>query len=411
MPASESSYRQITSQQRRALIAASLGWMLDSMDVQLYALVLLEVMESLNMDAGTGGLLASFTLLASAVGGVLFGVFADRKGRTKALMLSILVYSVFTAACGLAQTVFQLAVFRVLLGLGMGGEWASGAALVAETWPPEHRGKAMGLMQSSWAVGYGAAAAVTALLLPHLGWRAVFFVGIAPALLTLWIRRRVAEPEIWLRARGQRTEKASVGLWAVFSGPSRRNALLITFMNAGTMFAWWGLFTWIPSYLRLPVEQGGAGLTIVDSSVWIIVLTVGQFFGYVTFGFIADALGRRRAYLVYLLVAAVLVPIYGSTRNPAALLVLGPFVAFFGTGYFSGFGAISAELFPTRIRATAQGLTYNIGRVASAAAPFAVGELAEVYGLGAAFNLTAVAFLFSAALAAFIPETRGKVLE
>ena len=411
MPASESWYRQITSQQRRALIAASLGWMLDSMDVQLYALVLLEVMESLNMDAGTGGLLASFTLLASAVGGVLFGVLADRKGRTKALMLSILVYSVFTAACGLSQTVLQLAIFRVLLGLGMGGEWASGAALVAETWPPEHRGKAMGLMQSSWAIGYGVAAAVTALLLPHLGWRAVFFVGIAPALLTLWIRRRVPEPEIWLRTRGQRTEKASIGLWAVFSRPYRRNALLITFMNAGTMFAWWGLFTWIPSYLRLPVEQGGAGLTIVNSSVWIIVLTVGQWFGYVTFGFIADALGRKRAYLTYLLMAAVLVPLYGSTRNPVALLMLGPFVAFFGTGYFSGFGTISAELFPTRMRATAQGLTYNIGRVASAAAPFAVGELAKVYGLGAAFNLTAVAFLFSAAMAAFIPETRGKVLE
>ncbi len=152
-------------------------------------------------------------------------------------------------------------------------------------------------------------------------------------------------------------------------------------------------------------------MTVVGSSVWIIVLTVGQWFGYVTFGFVADALGRKRAYLTYLLVAAVLVPLYGSTRNLVALLMLGPFVAFFGTGYFSGFGTVSAELFPTRIRATAQGLTYNIGRVASAAAPFAVGELAEVYGLGAAFDLTAVAFLFSAALAAFIPETRGKVLE
>ena len=381
------------------------------MDVQLYALILLEVMEALDMDAATGGLLASITLLASAVGGVFFGVLADRIGRTKALMISILVYSVFTAACGLAQTVFQLAVFRVLLGLGMGGEWACGAALVAETWPPEHRAKAMGLMQSSWAVGYGLAAAVTALLLPHLGWRAVFFVGICPALVTLWIRKRVPEPEVWLRMRGERVEESTIGLWRVFSPPYRRNALLVTFMNAGTMFAWWGLFTWIPSYLKLPIAQGGAGLTVVGTSVWIIVLTIGQWFGYVTFGFIADALGRKRAYLTYLLVAAALVPIYGSTRHPILLLVLGPFVAFFGTGYFSGFGAVSAELFPTRIRATAQGLTYNIGRVASAAAPLAVGGLAEVYGLGVAFNLTAVAFLFSAVLAAFIPETRGKVLE
>ena len=404
-------YSESTSVQRRSLLAASLGWMLDSMDVQLYALILLEVMQSLEMDKSTGGLLASVTLLSSAAGGVLFGILADRIGRTRALMLSILIYSVFTAACGLSQTVLQLAVFRVLLGFGMGGEWASGAALVAETWPPEHRGKAMGIMQSSWAVGYAAAAGVTALILPTYGWRAVFFVGILPALITLWIRRRVAEPEIWVRSREKSDGTESIGIWTIFSPPYVRNTLLITFMNAGTMFAWWGLFTWVPTYLKLPPEQGGAGLTVIGSSVWIIVLTVGQWFGYVSFGFIADSLGRKRAYLLYLLVAAALVPIYGSTRNPTALLVLGPFLAFFGTGYFSGFGVISAELFPTRIRATAQGLTYNIGRVASAAAPFVVGKLAETYGLGMAFNVTAAAFLFSALLAAFIPETKGKVLE
>jgi MFS family permease len=350
-------------------------------------------------------------LLASAAGGVLFGILADRIGRTRALMASILVYSIFTAACGLAQTVLQLALFRILLGFGVGGEWACGAALVADIWPPQHRGKAMGIMQSSWAVGYGVAAAVTALVLPQFGWRVVFFVGIVPAFITLWIRKKVPEPKIWLRSREQSGQEESIGIGTIFSRPYLRNTLLATFMNAGTMFAWWGLFTWIPSYLRLPPEEGGAGLTVVDSSLWIIVLTIGQWFGYVTFGFIADAMGRKRAYLLYLLTAAVLVPIYGGTRNPTALLVLGPFLAFFGTGYFSGFGTISAELFPTRIRVTAQGLTYNIGRVASAAAPFVVGELAKTYGLGMAFNVTAAAFLFSAALAAFLPETRGKVLE
>jgi MFS family permease len=404
-------YRDITARQRRSLAAASLGWMLDSMDVQLYALVLLEVMESLGMGPADGGLLASLTLLASAVGGAAFGVLADRIGRVRSLMLSILAYSVFTAACGFAQTFGQLALFRILLGLGMGGEWACGAALVAETWPAEHRGKAMGLMQSSWAVGYGVAAAVTALVLPHFGWRAVFFVGILPAWITLWIRRSVAEPEIWIRSRERNEEGAPIGLRTVFSASHRRNTILVTLMNAGTMFAWWGLFTWIPSYLKLPLESGGAGLSVVGSSVWIIVLTVGQWFGYVTFGFMADSLGRKKAYLLYLLLAAALVPIYGATRHPVALLVLGPVLGFFGTGYFSGFGAISAELFPTRIRGTAQGFTYNIGRVASAGAPLAVGELARTYGLGMAFNLTAAAFLVSAALAAFIPETRGKTLE
>jgi MFS family permease len=403
-------YRDVTPAQRRTLLAASLGWMLDSMDVQLYALILLEVMRGLGMDSATGGLLASLTLLASAAGGVGFGILADRVGRARALTASILVYSVFTAACGLSQNVAQLAVFRILLGLGMGGEWAAGAALVAETWPAEHRGKALGIMQSAWAVGYGLAAAATALILPRFGWRAVFFLGILPALVTFWIRRRVPEPEIWLSARNQPASADTTGLGALFSRPHRRNILVATFMNAATMFGWWGLFTWLPSYLKLPAEQGGAGLSIVTSSVWLVVLTVGQWLGYVSFGFVADTLGRRRAYLMYLLTAAALVPVYGGTRDARTLLLLGPFLAFFGTGYFSGFGAITAELFPTRIRVTAQGLTYNIGRVASAIAPFAVGKLAATHGLGSAFNLTAAAFLLAAVLAAFLPETKGQVL-
>jgi MFS family permease len=403
-------WSESTTEQRRSLLAASVGWMLDSMDVQLYALVLLDVMQGLRMDSATGGLLASLTLLASAAGGTLFGVLADRVGRARALRASILVYSVFTAACGLSQTVLQLAVFRMLLGIGMGGEWACGAALVAETWPAEHRGKALGIMQSAWAVGYAFAAAVTAILLPRFGWRAVFFAGILPALATLWIRRRVPEPEIWVRSRAE-PSTSGPRLREIFSGRNRQNVVVATLMNAGTMFAWWGLFTWIPSYLKLPPERGGAGLTVLDSSLWIIVLTVGQWLGYVSFGFIADRAGRKRAYLLYLLAAAAIVPVYGFVRDPRVLLLLGPFLGFFGTGYFSGFGAITAELFPTRIRVTAQGFTYNVGRVASAVAPFVVGSLASRYGLGAAFNVTAAAFLVSAVLSRWIPETKGRILE
>jgi MFS family permease len=379
------------------------------MDVQLYALILVEVMKALSVDRATGGLLASLTLLASAFGGVVLGAVADRIGRTRALMVSIVIYSVFTACCGFCQTVTQLAVCRILLGIGMGGEWAAGAALIAETWPAEHRGKAMGIMQSAWALGYAAAASAVAIVLPRFGWRAVFFIGILPAFAAVWIRSKVPEPAIWVRSRT--SPRSSVGILRIFSGTQRKNTLVVTLMNAATMFAWWGLFTWIPSYLRLPLDKGGAGLTVVGSSVWIIVMTVGQLIGYVSFGFLSDALGRRKTYLIYLVTATALVPLYGATRQPALLLVLGPLVAFFGTGYFSGFGAITAELFPTDIRAFAQGLTYNIGRVASAVAPFAVGRFAETRGLGSAFSLVAVAFGIAAAFAAFLPETQGRALE
>jgi MFS family permease len=400
---------EATPQARRALVAAGLGWMLDAFDVMLYALVLAVLMSDLGMTKPTAGLLGSLTLLASAAGGVLFGLIADRFGRTRALMGSILIYSVFTAACGLAQSVAQLALFRVLLGLGMGGEWASGAALVSETWPAKHRGKALGLMQSGWAVGYAAAAIVTALVLPLWGWRAVFFVGILPALFVIWIRRRVEEPAAWQQARflapGQR---ASVG--DIFRGALGRLTLAVTLMNALTMFAWWGFNLWIPAYLSLPVTQGGVGLSPRVMSVFIVAMQVGMWFGYVTFGFIGDAIGRKRAYVIYLLSAAVLIFAYGATRTPAALLVLGPFVAFFGTGYFSGFGAVTAEIYPTSIRATAQGFTYNIGRVASAVAPFLVGAVADTRGFGFALAIASAAFLLAAVMWIWIPETRGREL-
>jgi MFS family permease len=399
-------WRNAAPDARRALVAAALGWGLDAFDVMLYALVLPALMADLGMDKTTAGQLGSLTLLASAAGGFAFGVAADRFGRKAALTASILVYSVFTAACGLARSALHLAVFRVLLGLGMGGEWASGAALVTETWPAEHRGKAMGLVQSSWAIGYGAAAVVTALVLPRFGWRAVFFVGVLPAIFTLWVRARVKEPDTWTRARGTRAT-ASLRLLA---GPLLGLTLLVTTMNACTLFAWWGFNLWIPSFLSLPPDRGGIGLQTTTMAIFVVVMQVGMWFGYVTFGFASDRFGRKRTYVTYLLLAAGLMSAYAWTRAPAALLALGPLVAFFGTGQFSGFGAVTAELYPTAIRATAQGLTYNAGRIVSAAAPLMVGSLADTRGFGVAFGLAASAFLCAAACWVWLPETKGRPL-
>jgi MFS family permease len=391
---------------RRALVAAASGWMLDAMDVLLYAFVLDHVRAEFGIDDRTSGLLLALPLVASAFGGVLFGWLADRLGRRTALMASILVYSAATAACGFVTSVGQLAAARLIVGLGMGGEWATGAALVAETWPAAHRGKAMGLMQSAWAIGYAAAAALNALVLPVFGWRAVFFAGLLPALVTLWIRRSVEESAMWQVA----PSAGRVRLADVLSGPAGRHTWTLAAMNAATMFAWWGLFSWIPSFLSRPLAQGGAGLSLLQSSTWIVLMQTGMWCGYVSFGFISDAFGRRRTYVTYLLVAAALVPVYALTRDPTALLLLGPFVAFFGTGYFSGFGAVSAEMFPTSVRATAQGLTYNLGRGLSAAAPFTVGALAATYGLGAALLVTSAAFLVAALFWVWLPETGGREL-
>ncbi len=404
-------WRAGTPEGRRALVAGSLGWMLDSFDVMLYALVLATLMKDLEMSKFTAGLLGSATLVASAIGGLVFGIVADRYGRTRALIWSILIYSVFTAACGFAQTIAQLAVFRIFLGLGMGGEWASGAALVSETWSAEYRGKALGFMQSAWAVGYGAAALVVAIVMPLWGWRAVFFVGVLPALLTIWVQKRVEEPALW-RSRRAAAQTASrrAGLADVFRGDLLRLTVAVTLMNACTMFAWWGFNQWIPAYLSLPAADGGIGLSTRTMSGFIIAMQVGMWFGYVTFGFISDAVGRKRAYVAYLLTAAVLMLGYRTTQNPTLLLLLGPVVAFFATGYFTGLGAVTAEIYPTEIRATAQGFTYNVGRIGSAVAPWAVGRLADTSGFGAAFSLAAVAFVLAAVMWTWIPETKGRAL-
>ena len=378
--------------------------MLDAFDVMLYALVLGSIRKELGLDAATAGFLQSLTLIASALGGFLFGLLADRWGRTRALMLSVLLYSVFTALCGVAGTALQLAVFRLFLGLGMGGEWASGAALVSETWSDQDRGNALGFMQSSWAIGYALAALVNWLVqdVAGLGWRAVFFVGVLPALFTIWVQRRVQEPAVWQQAR---TQHESVSLRRVFGGTMLRITLAVTLMNACSMFAWWGLNTWVPSFLSSPTGQGGLALSNASMSGFVAAMQVGMWFGYVSFGYISDRVGRRRTYVTYLLLAAVSVLAFAHGGKPWLLFALGPVVAFFGTGYFSGFGAVTAELYPTAVRATAQGFTYNAGRLASAAAPWLVGGLAERKSFPAALSITAAAFLMAAVFWIFIPET------
>lgn len=397
----------VTLAERRSLIAGGLGWMLDAMDVMLYSMVLAYLMGDLGMSKETAGLLNSLTLFASAIGGMLFGLVADRVGRTRALMASILVYSLASGACGLSNTILQLAIFRFILGLGMGGEWTTGAALIAEVWPAAHRGKALGLMQSSWAIGEMIAAGVTLLVLPNFGWRAVFFVGILPALVVFWIRRDVPESEMWL----ERGKQKGASLRLLWHKDIRWKGLLATAMNACGMFGYWGLFTWIPGYLALPESQGGRGLGLVASLGWVLFMGPGKWLGYTLFGFSADTFGRRKSYVVYLLTAAALVPIFGSVKGLLPLLLLGPLVGFFGTGFFSGFSAIASELFPTEIRATAMGLSYNIGRGFSALAPFAVGYIASHYSFFGGFLLLAGAFFLSAILALALPETKGKQLD
>jgi len=416
MATARADFSAITPAQRKTLIAAALGWALDSFDVMLYALVQARLMADFGMSQATAGLLPTLTLLASGAGGVLFGFIADRVGRTRALMLSILTYSVCSFASGLAPSILALAVFRFILGLGMGGEWNTGATLVAETWPTQLRAKALSIVQSSWALGYAAASLVAGMLLRFSNWRVVFFVGVLPALVTLWIRAQVPESELWRQRQGGRPSAGgaswSAGFWEIFSSRFARHTLALLLLNLFGMFAWWGLFTWMPSYLSLPVTQGGRGFGLMDVTTLLVVLNlVGMFPGYLTFGWVADRLGRRKSFMLYTLCAALLVPLYAAARAPWALMLLGSLVAFFGTGFFSGSGIMGSEIFPTRIRARALGFTYNGARTLSSIAPYTLGRIGQVKGLSWAFYLCAICFFLATLMATQLPETRGKQLE
>lgn len=397
----------VSASQWRTLLAAMLGWMLDAMDVMFYAFALTAIRAEFSLSAAAAGGLASVTLLTSAIGGIAFGVLADRIGRARSLVWSILIYSVFTALTATSHSLAQLVLWRSLVGIGLGGEWAAGSVLVSESWPAEHRGKAIGLMQSGWAIGYILAALLASAILPRHGWRVLFAIGVAPALLAWWVRRTVPEPEIWRHAE----RDARLGFTALFRPPLVRNVAVATTLTSCLLFAYWGLFTWIPAYLASPVTSGGAGMGVVRSVGWIVPMQIGAFFGYVLFGVLADRFGRRPVFLTFVLAAAVLVPVYGQmATQPAALMALGPLIGFFGHGYFSLFGAMLAELFPSSVRATAQGFCYNFGRAASALAPFIIGALADRHGIGSALALTSAFFVAAGGLILLLPETRGEEL-
>ncbi|HYM79737.1 MAG TPA: MFS transporter [Candidatus Dormibacteraeota bacterium] len=434
--------RQATPGQRRTLLAAAMGWALDAFDAMLYSLVLAMLMRDLGMSKTTAGSLGTLTLLASGIGGVLFGLLADRIGRKQALMASILTYSVCSFASGLATSVTMLAAARFVLGLGMGGEWNTGATLVAESWPTEFRAKAISIVQSSWALGFAAAALVAGPVSRYYGWRAVFFVGILPAVITLWIQRRVPESEMWqertsgakapsvaapLRGaeaplfHGSASVRSDVtgaghrddsGFAVIFRPPYVKHTFALLLFNFFAMFAWWGLFTWLPPYLSLPVSQGGRGFGVMGMTTLMVVLNLcGMFPGYASFGWVADHIGRRKAFLYYSLAAALLIPLYASARSQGVLLVLGTLVAFFGTGIFSGSGIMGSEIFPTAVRARALGFTYNGARTMSSLAPLVIGRVGQAKGLSWAFYLCAAGYLLAALMTTQLPETRGKRLE
>jgi MFS family permease len=393
---------------RRAFAAAFAGYMLDAFDLIVLTLSLTAIGTTFSVGTGATGALSTVTLSASAIGGIAGGILADRIGRARTLMLTVGVFSVFTFLSGLATSYPMLMVFRVLEGIGFGGEWGVGAVLVAELVRPEARGRALGWIQSSWAVGWAIAVVAYLIVFSAFGdavaWRVLMCLGILPALLILWVRRRVEDPEVFRESQA-RGRAPRAPLAAIFRDGLARTTIAASLLATGIQGGYYAMFTWIPTYLKTQRD-----LTVVGTAGYLFVVIAGAFLGYLCAGFIHDRLGRKKTFALFSALAGAALVLYFlvPSGSNTVLLIVGFPLGFFSSGCFSGFGSYLAELFPTRMRATGQGFCYNVGRGIGALFPGIIGFLADSIGLGGAVAFGVFGYVLAMAALTLLPETHGR---
>ena len=404
--------QQTSRTERRALLATYLGYGLDGFDFMVYSFIIPSLLTLWGMSKAEAGYIASGALITSAIGGWAAGVLADRYGRARILQLTVLWFGVFTFLSGFTHDFAGLFFTRAMQGFGFGGEWSVGSVLVAEIIDARHRGKATGLVQSSWSVGWGAAAlafwAVSALAEPAIAWKIVFWLGILPGLLVLYIRRNVPEPPLFVQMRSAASGRAgrSSAFLDIFRPPLLRITILATLLSTGMLGAYYSITTWLPTFLATERH-----LSIAGTTGYLLMVITGSLAGYLVSAWLTDAIGRRRGFIVFAVGGALLILLY--TRLPVAggMFLIGFPLGFFMLGIFSGMGACLSELFPSAVRGSGQGFTYSFGRGIGGFCPSLIGLLSTRFALGdaiAGFTVAAYALVVVTALA--IPETRGRVL-
>ncbi|KVC16146.1 MFS transporter [Burkholderia diffusa] len=406
-------YAHAQPRERRAFWSCKVGYMLDGMDTQMLSFVIPTLVATWGISLADAGFIGTMTLLASALGGWIAGILSDRIGRVRTLQLTVLWFAVFTALCGLAQNYHQLLAARALMGFGFGGEWTAGAVLIGEVIRARDRGKAVGLVQSGWAIGWGLSALLYALLfsvLPaELAWRALFLVGLAPALLVVAIRRYVKEPDVYAKEKATQAKVADAPrLTEIFAPKLLSTTLRAALLTTGAQGGYYAITTWLPTFLKTERH-----LTVMGTGGYLAMIILGSWVGYLTSAYLTDRLGRKPNFILFALGSMVIAFSYTSLNlTNASMLWLGFPLGFFASGIFSGMGAFLTELFPTRVRGSGQGFCYNVGRAIGALFPFLIGALSKQYGLGMSIGIFAVAAYGVVIVAALtLPETRGRELD
>lgn len=406
-------YGELSGQEKRTFWSCKAGYGLDAMDTQFLSFVIPTLISTWAISKADAGLIGTVTLLTSAVGGWVAGVLSDRFGRVRALQITIAWFAIFTVLCGLAQNYNQLLIARGLMGFGMGGEWTAGAILIGEVIRAKDRGKAVGMVQAGWAIGWGVSALLYALMfsiLPQeLAWRALFLLGILPALFVIFIRRLVEEPELYLaQKRNEAAHAEPAHFMEIFSLKMIGTTLRASLLTTGALGGYYAITQWLPTFLKTERH-----LTVLGTSSYLAMVIFGSYVGYIVSAFLTDYLGRKKNFVLFALGSLCIALIYTNlTVADSAMLFLGFPLGFFASGVFSGMGSFLTELFPTRVRGSGQGFTYSVGRATGALFPYLIGVVSHDIPLGETIGLFSAAAYGLMVLAALsLPETRGKQLE
>jgi MFS family permease len=389
----------------RALIGSALGYAMDGFDLLILGFMLPVISNDLHLTPAEGASLVTATLIGAVIGGIGFGMLSDRIGRVRVLTYTIVLFAVFTGMCGLSQGYYDLMAYRFVAGVGLGGEFGIGMALVAEAWPASKRARASSYVGLGWQLGVLTAAIVTPILLPVIGWRGMFFIGILPALAAYVIRYSLHEPEVFVANSKDKPKESALRL-LVKDGETTKLSLGMIILCSVQNFGYYGVMIWLPSYLSTRF-----GFALTQSAVWTSVTIAGMAVGIYCFGHIADRIGRRPAFFGYMLGSAIMVVLYSRLTDPFALLVAGAVMGFFVNGMLGGYGALISELYPTSARATAQNVLFNVGRAIGGFGPVVVGYIASMYSFETAIGLLAALYCLDiVALWLLIPERRGAAL-
>lgn len=394
----------------KALVGSAVGYAMDGFDLLILGFMLSAISADLNLTPAQSGSLVTWTLIGAVVGGILFGALSDRYGRVRVLTWTIVLFAVFTGLCAIAQGYWDLLIYRTIAGIGLGGEFGIGMALAIEAWPAKHRAKAASYVALGWQVGVLAAALLTPVLLPHIGWRGMFVVGIFPAFVAWYLRTRLHEPEIFSQKQTelstQKISKLESFQLLVKDKATTKVSLGIVVLTSVQNFGYYGIMIWMPNFLSKQL-----GFSLTKSGLWTAVTVCGMMAGIWIFGRLADRIGRKPSFLLFQLGAVISIITYSQLTDPTAMLVAGAFLGMFVNGMMGGYGALMAEAYPTEARATAQNVLFNLGRAVGGFGPVVVGEIVSAYSFSIAIAFLAVIYVIDMVATVFlVPELKGKEL-